>query len=593
MDPLATRKTTVSLLEKHPEEYYARVSSDPCFFFDSAVWTYDPRAPKAELPFVLWPFQRGTVRWMQECILDGRDFLVDKSRDMGATWMVLGLLLFNWLFNENFNALIGSWKEEYVDRRGDKNTHFERLRFMIRRLPMRLRQIALIDHGYTPSKHALYMRLVNPKNGSQVTGESTNPNFGRSARFNFVWLDEMARIDDALQREIWLGLADQTPCRAATSTPRGRANHFAKLRFSGGIAVRSLRWVLHPHKAAGLYCNDEDGVRHDLDPTADVGEQENLTGAHNGHALRSPWWDNEDKRRKANPAEMAQEVNMDYLASGEPVFNPQWSIRHARAVEVPRWRLHPIVTWSEGGKPALRWENRGEDGEFWVWQGKPRRESMYCIGVDVAEGLADEESDADYHAVIVWDVKKAQVAACLRTRNLDPRDLAVVIADLTRRWGALLTVERNGPGLAVLSVLSGLLTGYDLDTQVFRPSQLQRGSHKLSRDAGFKTTRESKHDLIELIRHWTNPDICHLRDERLVHEYTIFARLPGYKMGAPSGSHDDLVMGLGQALVAAQTALESGEAGTPQDDVVEEIIRLGKQAEKGRDVRKEVKALLQ
>jgi hypothetical protein len=544
---------------------------------------------------VLWGYQRDAVRWMQENILEPKDFLLDKSRDMGATWMMLGLILYNFLFTDNFNALIGSWKEEYVDKRGDKNTHFERLRFMIRRLPTRLYYELLNikrPGGFVWREHSSFMRLVNPVNGSQVMGESTNANFGRAGRNNLVWLDEMARIENNMQKEIWMGLADLTPCRVATSTPNGRANHFARLRFGSGIRTRTLRWTLHPKKSAGLYYFNRDGVRIQADaPSANELEAGNCGGFH----LRSPWYDAEEERRRANPAELAQEVDIDYLTSGDPVFNPGWSRAHTTAQIRPRFKLHPIITWKPNGKPEVRWESRPQDGEYWVWSGKPKRESVYCMGVDVAEGLKDQDTDPDYHAVVLWDVTKCHVVAALRTRNLDPRDLAAVVSDLAGRYEAFLTIERNGPGLAVLSVLDGILTGYNLDTEVFRPRRFEQRVHSLSRDAGFQTTPKSKPHLIELVRHWTPPEQCHLRDERLVNEYSIFSRLPGYKMGAPPGSHDDMVIALGLALVAAQEALGAVPIQSEVEDGVEELIRLQHRAEQGEDIRviaKELKRIV-
>ena len=56
----------------------------------------------------------------------------------------------------------------------------------------------------------------------------------------------------------------------------------------------------------------------------------------------------------------------------------------------------------------------------------------------------------------------------------------------------------------------------------------------------------------EFIRYHTDPDRGTLLDRRLVEEYTVFANLSGQKMGAPTGTHDDLVMALGLSLVAVQ-----------------------------------------
>ena len=589
MEALAIRKNLLGLLDKDCNAFYRRLFADPVFFFDSCLWTYDPRSDRGALPFVLWPYQRKWVRWSFSCILDGKDFLTDKSRDMGVTWMILGITLYCWLVFDNFSSLLGSRKEEYVDKKGDKKTHFERLRFMIKKLPTPVYHRLLVDHGFSIYKHSAHMKLINPANDNEIVGEATNDDFSRQARATFIFLDEFAMVENNMQKKVWTATADTTPCRGVVSTPKGRGNWFANLRHNGGLRFRSLRWTCHPHKRKGLCYVDDEGVRHDAEHLTD---DQTATGYYQGHKLKSPWWETEDLRRRANPSDMAQEVEIGYLASGDPVFNPTWTKKHLANAIPPRYRLQPVVTWGDDGKPDVRWEDWGEDGEFFLWGGRPRGKSIYCIGVDVSEGLSDQDSDPDYHAIVVLDVIHRHVVATFRSRNLDPRDLAAVVNDLTIRWKAFLTVERNGPGVAVMNVLSGLITGYDLDAEVFRPRRFQDRNQRVSRDSGFKTTAESKPHLIELIRHWTDPASCHLRDERLIHEYMVYSKLPGFKMGAPSGCHDDMVMGLSMTLVAAQDAILAVPHETPEESGFDHMVRLQQRAFNGEDVRDELKRLI-
>lgn len=201
---------------------------DPVLFCNSLVTTLDHRHTPSELPFVLYPFQTELLRGLCTNISTGRDTLVEKSRDMGVTWTVLVALLWYWLYIPNFNALIGSRKETEVDHKGNVDTHFERMRFILRRLPevFKARQLPWYDER----KHAGYMTLKNPATGAQITGESTNAAFSRQGRYNCCWVDEYAVIDPSLQSEIWKGMGDSTPCRIVTSTPMGAGNKFHQLR---------------------------------------------------------------------------------------------------------------------------------------------------------------------------------------------------------------------------------------------------------------------------------------------------------------------------------------------------------------------------
>lgn len=132
--------------------------------------------------------------------------------------------------------------------------------------------------------------------------------------------------------------------------------------------------------------------------------------------------------------------------------------------------------------------------------------------------------------------------------------MAAIVSDLATRCTLLITIERNGPGLAVISTLAGLLTGYRQDADVFTPLKYADVRGTSERQPGFRTTADSKHQLIELVRYHTDPCRGTLLDRRLVDEYTVFAHLSGRKMGAPVGAHDDMVMALGLALVAVKDA---------------------------------------
>src|SRR3990167_6303926 len=122
-------------------------------FFRLFLWTYDPRKQPKELPFVPYDYQEVYINQLMESIDKGETLLTQKSRDVGATWIILGVFLYRWLFkNENF--LLGSRKEEYVDKIGDMDTHFERLRFMLRLLPDWMARAC----GWNPSNNG-YLKL--------------------------------------------------------------------------------------------------------------------------------------------------------------------------------------------------------------------------------------------------------------------------------------------------------------------------------------------------------------------------------------------------------------------------------------------------
>ena len=217
---------------------------DPQKAFDWIFWTLDPRDranPKKE--FIPMPYQRVMIAWIMDAIHQGYDLAQEKSRDMGATWIDLTCLLWCWLFEDEFSAHLLSKSEVAVDSRDDKNSLFERMRWQ-------LRMIEQATPGIVPplwEKSSGILKLVNPLNGSVITGGATVANFARQGRYNVIMLDEFASIESKLQEEAWIGTKDATPCRIVLSTPKGLANRYASicmtLRKEKGARIDMLKAV--------------------------------------------------------------------------------------------------------------------------------------------------------------------------------------------------------------------------------------------------------------------------------------------------------------------------------------------------------------
>jgi hypothetical protein len=110
---------------------------DVLHWLDWWAWTYDPRnAPgPTHLPFDTWKRQRDLIRFLLARQAANEDGLIEKSRDQGGTYLCAALALHHWLFVPGFKATFGSRKLEYVDRLGNPDTIFEKLRTMLRALP--------------------------------------------------------------------------------------------------------------------------------------------------------------------------------------------------------------------------------------------------------------------------------------------------------------------------------------------------------------------------------------------------------------------------------------------------------------------------
>ncbi|MBK8191268.1 MAG: hypothetical protein IPK79_12560 [Vampirovibrionales bacterium] len=223
---------------------------DPGFWFDYFCWTFDPRRTPSRLPFQLYPFQRELLSALCAAIDKGDDLLIEKSRDMGVSWITLLAFQYYWLFREGSHFLIGSRKADLVDSRGDLSTLLQKCRFNFSMLPSWMRPA-----GFKDGTHNGVMRLVNPKNGNTLIGESSNPHFGRGGRYKAVLMDEFPfwPYDD----KAFAAAGQSTPSRILVGTPYGKLNRFARLRLESGIAVKTLHWRLHPLRNETWYLRQQ------------------------------------------------------------------------------------------------------------------------------------------------------------------------------------------------------------------------------------------------------------------------------------------------------------------------------------------------
>lgn len=284
---------------------------DPLFFFNGFVWTYDPRCTvvnSSNVPFILYPFQEDAIVKILNAIGE-HDILIEKSRDMGASWMCVGAITWCYLFDKRLSFLFGSRVEDYVDLPGNPKALMTKMDYILDNLPIWLR-----PEGYSDKEHRKFLHIENPENGSVIDGESTTEDFARGDRRTAILLDEFAAVKNG--KSVAAATRDATKCRIFNSTPDGTANEFYNIRQTDIVKIR-LHWSEHPIKSAGLYTTDERGFLKVLDKE---GYPEDYQPILDGK-LRSPWYDNECKRA-SSMREIASEIDIDYQGSGGQYFNP-------------------------------------------------------------------------------------------------------------------------------------------------------------------------------------------------------------------------------------------------------------------------------
>lgn len=266
-----------------------KCSKDPVHWFNHWIWTYDPRGMAfglpANIPFVLRPKQVELVAWLEERESTQTHGLIEKSRDEGMSYVVLGFFLHRWLFVEGFAGGVGSRKEELVDKKGDPKTLFHKFRDMFSKMPDWLK-----PKGFVEKVHDNYMRIINPDNGATITGEAGD-NIGRGGRTTMYFLDEWAFVER--QEAVDAAISQNTNVHIKGSTPNGIGDRFHQDRFSGRYSVFTMPWRANPDK--------------------------NWTVTYNGKVIY-PWY--EKQLATLDDVVLAQEVDINYAASVEGVLIP-------------------------------------------------------------------------------------------------------------------------------------------------------------------------------------------------------------------------------------------------------------------------------
>lgn len=242
-----------------------RAKRDPVYFVNQFLKTFDPRptAPQPHLDFHTYHFQDDYIYDLVEAIRNGEDIMVEKSRDMGISWVTLAVILWFWLFEAGFAAHLGSRIENYVDD-GTAKSLFWKLEYMIRNIKDPL----LLPLGFELKRHRSYMKLINPENGNEITGEAASSNFSRGGRYTVILLDEGGFWRDF--ESAWTAAGDSTECRVLVTTPPNIPSYAKAIRFSGKVKVLTYLWRLHPGKDEAWYKRQqerrtEDEMLHEID----------------------------------------------------------------------------------------------------------------------------------------------------------------------------------------------------------------------------------------------------------------------------------------------------------------------------------------
>lgn len=211
------------------------------------------------MPLILFPRQEQMLRFGFACLDNEANGLIEKSRDMGATWTWLAASIWMWLFWEACSVGWGTATAIKLDRSSDSGSIFVKLRNTIKSLPAVFKPKGLIPH-----RHLLDKRVGNPDNGSAIFGE-IGEEIGRGSRARVYFVDEAAHLLNP--EEVEAALSETTRVRIDMSSVSGLGSVFHRTRVSGKVwepgkdenvvqdrtNVFILDWRHHPGKNKEWY----------------------------------------------------------------------------------------------------------------------------------------------------------------------------------------------------------------------------------------------------------------------------------------------------------------------------------------------------
>jgi len=403
---------------------------------------------EAHVPFITWPVQDDAATQLIHCIREGKDALLDKSRDMGASWLCISILTWMLMFDRDFTAKVLSRKEEEVDTteimhgvRGKPDTLFWKIRYLISRQPPWMR----------PRLTEGYMRVMHPSMGSSIVGESTNKHAARGGRMKVVLLDECSVYADLAA--IDASTESAASCRIFNATPVG-PGYYSDLRYGGKIRVIVLGFWNHPEKGIDRKVVMEDGKVRWTSPARELA------------------------KKGTSPKVIAQNWDIDHERSGDAFFDLPILLRHrqvhAEPAEFKQGHLHTKHT-NEDLDEALRTFRQtrkmdwhmipSNDGPLRIWstlqldrerKWMPNPHTAYAMGIDIAQGVGSSNS-----SICIIDQATGYQVAEYTSSMIDPGQLARIAVMLGywfrgRNECAFMAWEANGWGQTFQKVVLSL-----------------------------------------------------------------------------------------------------------------------------------------
>ena len=497
---------------KRQRTLWTACNRDILYFVNAFCWLYEPRASKLRgtkskiIPFMTYEYQDEAFIKMNES-LGIADVGVEKSRDLGATWMFLTLYFYHWMFNPFSSFGLMSRNQDLVDKPGKKDTLMWKLDFLLSGeggkggLPPWMRP---------KNVYRTNLLMENRDNGSTFEGSATTGDAFRGGRKTSIGMDEFASFSKGDDYEAQAATQHATDSRFFVSTPKGASGAYYDVMHEPSSMVKIiLDWRSHPDRKMGLY-QGKDGKLDILDK--DYKYPEEYKHVLDGK-IRSPYYDAECARPGATPQSIAQELDRDYGGSEYQLFGPEMYEAASTRTMMPFKQgifgydvetLDPRFAATDDG-PLNLWCHLPDD--------VPIRDQTYVIGCDISAGLGG--SHTSNSAIVVLGATTYEQVAEYATNTVKPDDFADLAVAMCKWFGgAYLIWEINGPPG---SGFTRRVLNQNYDNIFYREVE-QRNFKKKTKNPGWFSSEKTKPAVLTEMSHAVKSGKLVLRSEKLLEE---------------------------------------------------------------------------
>ena len=501
---------------------YARIIKDVPYALKTYLQTYD-NTQKKYVPLQLFPDQIQLIEDYEKY----NENITRKYRQAGVTTVTAAWIskkLQTAKPDEPERVLLIANKRDTAVEMANKVRHF------LEQWP------DWLNVGFSPDKNSESRFRLN--NGCEVKAVATSADALRGYTPTILVFDEAAYIEAG--EDFWAASMASLSTGGKIiliSTPNGYDPIYygvydQAVRGINDFHITDLRWFKDPRYAKDLkWINCKDIVHYMLNREQynddeviahDVPDDKFQEYSENGYKPYSSWFESMSKKFKYDRRKIAQELECDFLGSGDGVI-PN-SIQEDIAKNMIR---QPIEKYMQG--------------TFWQWK-EPIQGHRYIMGVDVSRG--DSE---DYSSINIVDFDdREQVIEYIG--KIPPDDLAAV----AYKWGVLydcfIVVDiTGGMGVATSRKLQEL-NYKNLYIDGVNTQNIWEYNRKAMEKIPGLNFNNKRTQIVAAFEEQLRKGFV-VRSSRLLNELNTFVYLNG-RPDHMKGAHDDAIMSMSMALYA-------------------------------------------